>query len=418
MSKTCFVIMGYGIKRNINLDATYQEIIKPCIEENNLVPFPLFADERHNAYRCDEISGTASIDYQFVVCLSEADIVIADISTMNVNAIYELGARHALKPWSTILLCAKDGEQRFNFFDLTYVPIVFYDHSGSHLTRTAIEETKRNLNKRLDFAIYSTDSIPDNPIQRALCERKQHGHQYCVPPSSSIFDLYQQGAQLLNDNKFSEAIPPLTQLYQQAPSDENLLLMILARYKAAESKGDRNELVECLRLIATEADVEHSVSESLLGRVAAINLRLYNLTKDEAYYYSALEYYRRGANYSQLDLYCPRNYCALLLRIYEITDDINVLREHYYTAKHYAKQYLQMSVRATVDGSDEDRTYYFYNRHDLKAIVDGTYIDFSNLLNRLKNDKYISSRQRVTIEIGIKKLRNDIEQMNARVKLC
>ena len=31
MSKTCFVIMGFGIKNNINLDLTYNEIIKPCI---------------------------------------------------------------------------------------------------------------------------------------------------------------------------------------------------------------------------------------------------------------------------------------------------------------------------------------------------------------------------------------------------
>lgn len=329
MNKTCFVIMGYGVKKNINLDATYQEIIKPCITQNNLVPFPLFEDEKYNAYRCDEISGSASIDYQFVTCLSEADIVIADISTMNVNAIYELGARHALKPWSTILLCAKDEEQRFNFFDLTYVPIIFYTHNGPKLNKTAIEETRRNLNKRLDFAIHSTDSIPDNPIQRALCERKRYCHQSCTPPSNTIFQLYHQGIQLLNDNKFEEAIPPLTQLYKQERSEENLLLMILARYKLAENSGNRGELVECLKLIKDEADIEHSVSETLFGRLAAINLRLYNLTTDEVYYYAALDYYRRGANYSQLDLYCPRNYCALLLRIYETSDDINILREYY-----------------------------------------------------------------------------------------
>lgn len=417
MSKTCFVIMGYGIKKNINLDATYQEIIKPCIIENGLIPFPLFEDEKYNAFRCDEISGTASIDYQFVTCLSEADIVIADISTMNVNAIYELGARHALKPWSTILLCAKDDEQRFNFFDLTYVPIIFYAHGGLQLNEAAVEETKRNLNKRLNFAIHSTDNVPDNPIQRALCERKQHNQPRYIPPSSSIFQLYHQGVQLLNENKFAEAIAPLTQLYKQERSEENLLLMVLARYKQAESTGNRGELVECLNLIHDEADVERSLSEVLFGRLAAINLRLYNLTQDEGYYYSSLEYYRRGANYSRLDLYCPRNYCALLLRIYEITDDTNILREYYYTAKHYAKQYIRMAVSATVDGSDEDRTYYYYNRRDLQAIVDGGYADYLGLLDRIKNDTCIAPRQRDTIETGIKKLCGDIDEMNTKVKL-
>ena len=105
--KSCFVIMGFGIKNNINLDLTYNEIIKPCIKENKLIPYPLYKENKYNAYRCDEIVGTTSIDYKFITCLSGADIVIADISTMNANAIYELGVRHALKPKSTIILCSK-----------------------------------------------------------------------------------------------------------------------------------------------------------------------------------------------------------------------------------------------------------------------------------------------------------------------
>jgi hypothetical protein len=33
-----------------------------------------------------------------------ADLVIADLSTSNVNAIYELGVRHALRPHTTIVM--------------------------------------------------------------------------------------------------------------------------------------------------------------------------------------------------------------------------------------------------------------------------------------------------------------------------
>lgn len=94
--KSCFVIMGFGIKNNINLDLTYNEIIKPCIFENHLVPYPLYKEEKFNAFRCDEIIGTSLIDYKFITCLSNADIVIADISTMNANAIYVLQKRIAL----------------------------------------------------------------------------------------------------------------------------------------------------------------------------------------------------------------------------------------------------------------------------------------------------------------------------------
>ncbi len=74
-----------------------KKIIKPCIIENELIPFPLYKESTYNAYRCDEISGTISIDYKFVTCLNGSDIVIADISTMNVNAIYELGAKACIE---------------------------------------------------------------------------------------------------------------------------------------------------------------------------------------------------------------------------------------------------------------------------------------------------------------------------------
>ena len=62
MKKSCFVIMGYGIKNGLDLDKTYYQIIKPCIEKNGLVPYKLYDNNEFNAFRCDEISGSASID--------------------------------------------------------------------------------------------------------------------------------------------------------------------------------------------------------------------------------------------------------------------------------------------------------------------------------------------------------------------
>lgn len=97
-------------------------------------------------------------------------------------------------------------------------------------------------------------------------------------------------------------------------------------------------------MIKQNTDIENSTSEYLFGRLAAICLRVYNLSNDPEYYYSALEYYRIGACFCKKNLYCPRNYCALLLRIYEITEDKNVIREYYYTAKHFAKLYLNINV--------------------------------------------------------------------------
>lgn len=416
MKKTCFVIMGYGVKNNINLDLTYNEIIKPCIIKNHLAPYPLFEDNRYNAYRCDEISGSASIDYKFVTCLSEADVVIADISTMNINAIYELGARHALKPRSTILLCTKEEGKRFDFFDITYVPIVFYAHKGTCIDKESIEKTQVALNALLDFAINSDSNIPDNPIQRALHERSFY--QNFVPPErQTLHQLYLDGRKHLDSGEYEKAIDILSELYSRDQSEENLLLLVLAQYKTAEATNNSKRLIECVEHITSEIDILSSTSEHLFGRIAAIYLRLYNLLGEDTYYYLALDYYRRGANYSKVNFYCPRNYCALLLRIHEITDDSNVLREYYYTAKHYAKLYLNTSVSASRSGTYEERVYYYYNSCDMKAIIAGEYKDYEKLMKRLDMDDSITTRQRITIKKGLERLSHDISQMNCMTKL-
>lgn len=415
MNKTCFVIMGFGIKNNINLDLTYNKIIKPCIIENGLLPFPLYEESKYNAYRCDEIVGTTSIDYKFVTCLNGADVVIADISTMNVNAIYELGARHALKPRSTILLCAKEKEREFKFFDITYVPIIFYDHDGTYLTTEVILNTTKQLNALLDFAINSSTSMPDNPIQRALFEKNAY---FKAPPlNRSIYQLYIKGKEELDNNEYEKAESILENLFSEDPSEENLLLWILAKYKKAEESHSCKGLIECLNILMQYTDIEKSISESLFGRLAAICLRIYQLNSDSQYYYSALEYYRRGAMYCNKNLYCPRNYCAMLIRIYEITEDINVIQEYFYTAKHYAKLYLNMDMSAKRVGNYDDRLYYYYNVHDLKSIVSGKYLDYDRIVYQLQNDSDISKRQEKTILDGIEKLNLDLNIISNKLNL-
>ena len=410
MDKTCFVIMGYGIKNNLNLDLTYKEIIRPCIEENQLIPFPLYKESSCNAYRCDEIPGTISIDYKFVTCLNGADIVIADISTMNVNAIYELGARHALKPRTTILLCAKEKEKEFNFFDITYVPIIFYEHNGSSLDEDVIYQTKKQLNSFLSLAINTSIKVPDNPIYRALNENRV----YDINKSSNntIYEMYKKARNLLDDNDFQNALVILNELYTNDSSVENLLLLVLAKYKIAEENNSCKELIECINLIKHNVDIENCTSEYLFGRLAAICLRVYNLSNNPEYYYSALEYYRIGACFCKKNLYCPRNYCALLLRIYEITEDKNIVKEYYYTAKHFAKLYLNINVSVKNDGSYDERIYYAYNITDLKAIIADEYIDVEKIVKRIQDDRDISKRQKSTLINGITTLKQSIDNIN------
>ena len=125
--QTCFVVMGYGIKKlpgtfiKLNLDDIYFNFIKPVIEACGLES--LYAEQ---AYRGDEIPTTISINKNFIESLFLADIVIADISTLNQNAIYELGLRHAMKPKSTIIMCEEETISKYPFFDISMLPQIRY----------------------------------------------------------------------------------------------------------------------------------------------------------------------------------------------------------------------------------------------------------------------------------------------------
>jgi hypothetical protein len=142
---TCFVVMGFGAKtafyggkkkqRLLNLDMTYQHIIKPAV---------LAAG--YECIRADESIHSTFIDKPMYEQLLEADIVVADLSTSNPNAIYELGVRHALKPWSTIVMA----ENQFTFpFDVAHLSILPYEHLGSDIGAGEAERMKTELARRL-----------------------------------------------------------------------------------------------------------------------------------------------------------------------------------------------------------------------------------------------------------------------------
>src|SRR5262245_28743563 len=125
--KKCFVVMGFGEKtdyqsnpqRVLNLDRTFEDIIQPAVTAAGL-----------ECIRADKIIHSTVIDKPMYENLLDADLVIADLSTSNANAIYELGVRHALRPHTTIVIA----EDKFTFpFDINRVSITKYEHLGKEI---------------------------------------------------------------------------------------------------------------------------------------------------------------------------------------------------------------------------------------------------------------------------------------------
>ena len=124
--QTCFVVQGFGEKtdlstgRVLNLDASY-EVIKEAVETAGL-----------RCIRADEIVHAGAIDKPMYDWIYRADLVIADLSTYNVNAAYELGVRYGVRPRATMIVA----ENQFkNPFDVSHIVTLPYEHLGKDIGR-------------------------------------------------------------------------------------------------------------------------------------------------------------------------------------------------------------------------------------------------------------------------------------------
>ncbi len=139
--KKCFVVMGFGTKtdfqqqKTYDLDKTYRIIIRKAVEEAGL-----------ECIRADDIIHAGIIDKPMYELLLGADVVVADLSTSNANAIYELGVRHALRPHTTIVIA----EKNFKFpFDITHLVIRPYTHLGPGIDAEAARESLKTAIREL-----------------------------------------------------------------------------------------------------------------------------------------------------------------------------------------------------------------------------------------------------------------------------
>lgn len=90
-SKSCFVVGPIGGDESddrIHADWLLEEIIEPVFKDN-------FTD--FSVTRADKISNPGQITSQVITTLLDADLVIADLTTLNPNAFYEIGIRHTIQ---------------------------------------------------------------------------------------------------------------------------------------------------------------------------------------------------------------------------------------------------------------------------------------------------------------------------------
>ena len=333
---TCFVVIGFGRKtdyatgRVLDLDKTYEQLIRPAFDRVDV-----------NAFRAIDANLTGSIDSIMYRWIFEADIVVADLSTLNANVFYELGVRHAQKPNTTIIIAESVLMSKIPF-DLSSFVIHQYHHGGDDIAPEEQERFVAHLASIqqgiIDSHRAARELDPDAPLEGDspvytflpnMTAPSFEGTTKLVPPPyvapelrkkdaeegeslGSIIDAA-EGAKGRKD--FPEAIRLFekaieTELASKPPSDQekkpDVFLaqrLALVTYKNGETK-DADGNIDKDRAIAALGEAEQvlerycapkiSTDPETLGLSGAINKRLFDLTGDLEYLDRAIAFYERG----------------------------------------------------------------------------------------------------------------------------
>jgi hypothetical protein len=305
---TCFVAMGFGPKtafylgkkkpRILDLDKTYENVIKPAAISAGL-----------NCVRADEIQHSTMIDLPMYQQLLEADVVIADISTSNANAIYELGVRHALRHRTTIVMAEND----FTFpFDISHLSITRYEHLGTDIGAGEAKRVIDLLIKKLQ-AVLAAPAI-DSPVfiflpaitpQRPDAKLVEAAALASVPAASvmeipagpSLADLRKafEGAKSTAETseQWQIVVQKLEEWRELEPADPFVVQQLaLATYKS----GVPNKIAA----LRAAADIlrglqpEVSVDAETVGLWGAIHKRLWDAARSREDLDEAIRSYERG----------------------------------------------------------------------------------------------------------------------------
>ena len=150
----CFMLMPFGSKRDatgidIDFDVIYRTILRPAIE-----------DARLQCIRADEERVGGVIHKPMFERLVLCDYAVADLTTANANVYYELGVRHAVRPFTTVLVFAEGVRLPFDLGPLRGLAY-HLDEQGRPATP---EEDRRRLTESLVATTQQASPIADSPI--------------------------------------------------------------------------------------------------------------------------------------------------------------------------------------------------------------------------------------------------------------
>jgi hypothetical protein len=376
--KKCFVVMGFGTKtdfqqqKTYDLDKSYRIIIRKAVEEAGL-----------ECIRADDIIHSGIIDKPMYELLLGADVVVADLSTSNANAIYELGVRHALRPHTTIVIA----EKNFKFpFDIGHLLIRPYNHLGEGIDAEDAETARAGLKKAIEELLNKNES--DSPVYTflpTLCEPtlKEAAEAAAAgadavprPPDDQTVSLLMR---MFRDaravSNWAGARLALEQLKIKMPSDPFVVQQLaLATYKSKQPDA-KTALAEA-RTILSELHPETTNDPETLGIWGAIHKRMWELDSKREDLDEAIRSYGKGFNLKD-DFYNGINYAFMLNVRAGVTAEKSDAIADFVWARRVRQRVIELAQQRLAAGvkddhGNEDLEQKFWLRATLIEALVGT----------------------------------------------
>lgn len=329
--KTCFVIMGFGVKtafpegRKVDLDLIYKRVIKPVFSEN-------FSKE-YQIVRADELTDSGLIDIPMYKLLMSADLVIADITTLNANAIYELGVRHTVKPYATLIIGQKTNTGIP--FDINHVRVFTYEPYGEVLDPDEESRIKKELKKRVDDITKKLNNPNEESIDSPLYSLfgsdiefkiKKEEIKAIKKVEDGISNNIKRYKQCLFESNYQGAVRYLQQIIKVNGNPYFVQQLAVATYKS--EKPNKTIALQDAKSIIDRLKPKETLDLETIGIAASIYKRLYFLGENTDYLDEAIFLYRKGY-YSSNDYYNGENYanCLLLKSKHLIGEDADFLKK-------------------------------------------------------------------------------------------
>jgi MAP3K TRAFs-binding domain len=332
----CFVLMPFGQKpaaggATINFDAVYQEMISPAISDAGLEPL-----------RADEEMTGGIIHKPMFERLILCEFAVADLTTANANVFYELGVRHAVRPWSTILLFAAGGTQLP--FDVAPLRALAYRLSAEGKPANTAEIRTAIKDRLVEARNASTDSpifqlvegFPDiqrlktdvfrdrveysNRIKNRLAAARREGADAVSAIEKELGDIAAQESGVVIDLFLSyravSAWQAMIDLVARMPPPLVATVMVQEQLALAFNRAGRGEDAERVLLELLEKRGPSSETYGILGRVYKDGWEAATQARDRfrarGFLDKAIDAYRRGFETDWRDAYPGVNAVTLM----------------------------------------------------------------------------------------------------------